>query len=115
MTTNVVIRFAVDRAILIGWYGLGIFGARRGLPRREEEHEGWAGMRVWVRGGFSQRREDAKGVWRASGDLTEAQRHGDEGSKTRKTIRLNRIDYKCSNEILDRSSDLDWLIVMPLD
>jgi hypothetical protein len=38
MATSVVIRFSVDRAILIGWYGLGIFGARRGLPRREEEH-----------------------------------------------------------------------------
>ena len=61
MTTSVVIRFSVDRTILISWYGLGIFNARRGLPRRKEEHEGWAGMRVGARGGCSQRREDAKG------------------------------------------------------
>jgi hypothetical protein len=65
-----------------------------------------------ARPGFSQRRKDAKGVWRASGDLTEAQRHGDEGSKNRKTIGLNQIDYNCSKKVfrsINRSRFIDGL------
>jgi hypothetical protein len=46
MTTNVVTRFSVAQSILIGWYGLGIFNARRVLPRRAEEHEGWTGIGI---------------------------------------------------------------------
>ena len=62
--------------------------------------------------GFSQRRKDAKGVWRASGDLTEAQRHRDEGSKSRVKIRSSGDDYKCSNKVFGRSIDLESLIMV---